>query len=96
MLPGAVRASVGLATTADDLDRLVDALTVLTTDGPRWTYRSSRTAPTAGPTPTRGRGPAARRPRMKSGGPYPPSVPGHGPSASATIIWPLFRTPSLR
>ena len=41
VLPGAVRASVGLATTADDLDRLVDALTVLTTDGPRWTYRSS-------------------------------------------------------
>ena len=40
-LPGAVRASVGLATNADDLDRLVDALTVLTTDGPRWTYRSS-------------------------------------------------------
>ena len=40
-LPGAVRASVGLTTTADDLDRLVDALTVLTTDGPRWTYVSS-------------------------------------------------------
>ena len=40
-LPGAVRASVGLATTADDLDRLVTALTALTTDGPRWTYRSS-------------------------------------------------------
>ena len=41
VLPGAVRASVGLATTADDLDRLVTALTVLTTDGPRWTYSSS-------------------------------------------------------
>jgi selenocysteine lyase/cysteine desulfurase len=40
-LPGAVRASVGLATVADDLDRLVGALTALTTDGPRWTYRSS-------------------------------------------------------
>jgi selenocysteine lyase/cysteine desulfurase len=40
-LPGAVRASVGLATVADDLDRLVDALGVLTTDGPRWPYLSS-------------------------------------------------------
>jgi selenocysteine lyase/cysteine desulfurase len=40
-LPGAVRASVGLATIADDLDRLVAALTVLASDGPRWTYRSS-------------------------------------------------------
>jgi selenocysteine lyase/cysteine desulfurase len=40
-LPGAVRASVGLATTRDDLDRLVDALGTLTREGPRWTYRSS-------------------------------------------------------
>ena len=40
-LPGAVRASVGLATSADDLDRLVGALTELVTGGPRWTYRSS-------------------------------------------------------
>jgi hypothetical protein len=36
-----VRASVGLATVADDLDRLVAALTALATDGPRWTYFSS-------------------------------------------------------
>ena len=35
------RASVGLGTTADDLDRFVDAVTELATDGPRWTYRSS-------------------------------------------------------
>jgi selenocysteine lyase/cysteine desulfurase len=40
-LPGAVRASVGLATTADDLDRLVEALGHLASEGPRWTYRSS-------------------------------------------------------
>lgn len=35
---GAVRASIGVATTADDVDRLVDALRALVTDGPGWTY----------------------------------------------------------
>ncbi len=40
-MPGAVRASIGLGTTAHDLDRLVDAVREIAADGPRWTYRSS-------------------------------------------------------
>jgi selenocysteine lyase/cysteine desulfurase len=40
-MPGAVRASIGLGSTSDDLDRLVDALTELALVGPRWTYRTS-------------------------------------------------------
>jgi selenocysteine lyase/cysteine desulfurase len=50
-LPGAVRASVGLATTGDDLDRLVDAVSVLATEGARWTYRSSDDATDCWPEP---------------------------------------------
>jgi len=38
-LPGAVRASVGLGTTAGDVDRLVAALAGLSEAGPRWRYR---------------------------------------------------------
>jgi hypothetical protein len=37
-LPGAVRASFGLGTTAEDVDRLVDALGQLARTGPRWGY----------------------------------------------------------
>ncbi|MGH4027112.1 MAG: aminotransferase class V-fold PLP-dependent enzyme [Pseudonocardiaceae bacterium] len=37
-LPGAVRASLGLGTTATDIDRLADALTTIIIDGPRWSY----------------------------------------------------------
>jgi selenocysteine lyase/cysteine desulfurase len=37
-LPGAVRASIGLATTADDIDRLAAALTELAANGPRLAY----------------------------------------------------------
>jgi selenocysteine lyase/cysteine desulfurase len=37
-LPGAVRASFGLGTTARDVDRLVDALAELARSGPRWGY----------------------------------------------------------
>jgi Aminotransferase class-V len=37
-LPGAVRASFGLATTAQDVDRLVDALAGIAQSGPRWGY----------------------------------------------------------
>lgn len=40
-LPGAVRASAGLGTTADDIDRLVDAVTEIARHGPRWTYHTS-------------------------------------------------------
>jgi selenocysteine lyase/cysteine desulfurase len=38
-LPGAVRASIGLGTTAQDVDLLVDALGELAERGPRATYR---------------------------------------------------------
>jgi selenocysteine lyase/cysteine desulfurase len=37
-LPGAVRASIGLGTTVDDIDRLVDALHEITAAGPRARY----------------------------------------------------------
>ncbi|MBX3031837.1 MAG: aminotransferase class V-fold PLP-dependent enzyme [Chloroflexi bacterium] len=37
-LPGAVRASLGIGSTAADVDVLVDALTRIATDGPAWTY----------------------------------------------------------
>ncbi len=48
---GAVRASIGLGTTADDVDRLVDALAGLTGRGPRWRYAvvDGRWAPTPDP-----------------------------------------------
>ena len=38
-MPGAVRASIGLGTRADDLARLVDAVAELAVSGPRWSYR---------------------------------------------------------
>jgi hypothetical protein len=37
-LPGAVRASFGLGTTAQDVDCLVDALAEIASTGPRWGY----------------------------------------------------------
>ena len=37
-LPGAVRASIGLGTTPDDIDRLVDALHEIAATGPRSRY----------------------------------------------------------
>jgi selenocysteine lyase/cysteine desulfurase len=40
-MPGAVRLSIGLGTTRTDIDRLVDALEIITVSGPRWTYRTS-------------------------------------------------------
>ncbi|OZM80211.1 aminotransferase class V-fold PLP-dependent enzyme [Pseudonocardia sp. MH-G8] len=47
----AVRASFGLGTTAADVDRLVDALEWLVTDGPAWTYAvvDGRWSPTPDP-----------------------------------------------
>ena len=41
-LPGTVRASFGLATTAQDVDRLVDALAEIARTGPRWGYVHDR------------------------------------------------------
>ena len=38
-LPGAVRASIGLGTTPEDIDRLTGALGELAAVGPRWRYR---------------------------------------------------------
>jgi selenocysteine lyase/cysteine desulfurase len=40
-IPGAVRMSIGVGTTADDVDRLVDAVERIAKDGPAWTYRES-------------------------------------------------------
>lgn len=47
----AVRASIGLGTTAEHVDRLVDALHALVTRGPRWTYATvgGRVVPTPDP-----------------------------------------------
>lgn len=98
---------MGLATIADDLDRFVDALTVLATDGPRWTYRSSPDGTDCWPDPD-----PDPRPRRASPSTSPPvTVPSYcraqalprlcsdsvrGVSARATTIWARFRTPSLR
>jgi selenocysteine lyase/cysteine desulfurase len=38
-LPGAVRASIGLGTTADDINQLSDALNEIAARGPRRRYR---------------------------------------------------------
>lgn len=40
-LPGAVRASLGLGSCADDVNRLVDAVAALVERGPSWTYAKS-------------------------------------------------------
>ncbi|KJE77124.1 aminotransferase class V-fold PLP-dependent enzyme [Ferrimicrobium acidiphilum] len=37
-LPGAVRMSIGVSTTRDDLDYLVNSLTKIANEGPSWTY----------------------------------------------------------
>ncbi|MQA77833.1 MAG: aminotransferase class V-fold PLP-dependent enzyme [Streptosporangiales bacterium] len=49
----ALRASLGLATTAEHVDRLVDALREITARGPRWDYavRDGKWAPTPDPRP---------------------------------------------
>ncbi len=39
-LPGAVRASVGVPTRVEDVDRLLGALSEIAEHGPRWTYRA--------------------------------------------------------
>jgi len=52
-VPGALRVSVGVSTTADDIDRFVDALDALLADGPRWRYETTgaQVAPTPDPRP---------------------------------------------
>lgn len=50
---GAVRASLGLGTTTEHVDRLVEAVTALVRSGPRWTYAKvdGKFAPTPDPRP---------------------------------------------
>jgi len=54
-VPGAVRASIGLGTTREEIDYLIESLNTLVTEGPRWTYaRDQRTGdfrPTPDPRP---------------------------------------------
>jgi len=40
-VPGAVRMSIGLGTTREEVDYLVDSLARIVCDGPQWTYTSS-------------------------------------------------------
>jgi selenocysteine lyase/cysteine desulfurase len=53
---GALRASVGAGSTVDDVDRLVEALTLLLDEGEGWTYTldAGRWQPTPDPRPTVG------------------------------------------
>jgi selenocysteine lyase/cysteine desulfurase len=39
-IPGAVRASFGVGTTQDDIDRLVDAVARIAAEGPAWQYEA--------------------------------------------------------
>jgi selenocysteine lyase/cysteine desulfurase len=50
-VPGAVRASTGIGTTAEDCDRLVEAVTEIALNGARWTYTSSPDGTDCRPTP---------------------------------------------
>lgn len=50
-MPGAVRASIGIGTTASDLTRLVDEVAEIATAGPRWSYRSSADGTDCWPAP---------------------------------------------
>jgi len=49
MLPGAVRASLGLGTTPEDIDRLLDALMEIAVHGPRSRYKHDRELDEYGP-----------------------------------------------
>ena len=51
MLPGAVRMSIGLGTTAAGIERLTQAVAEIAADGPRWTYRTSADGADAWPDP---------------------------------------------
>ena len=50
-IPGAVRASTGIGTTAADCDRLVAAVATIAAGGPRWTYESSADGTDCRPVP---------------------------------------------
>jgi selenocysteine lyase/cysteine desulfurase len=50
-VPGGVRASLGLDSRAEDVDRLADALAEISLEGPRWTYQADDEAGTYAPTP---------------------------------------------
>jgi len=50
-VPGAVRASMGLGTTASDVERLVDAVASVARSGLRWTYTSSPDGTSTWPDP---------------------------------------------
>jgi selenocysteine lyase/cysteine desulfurase len=41
-IPGAVRVSLGIGTTRDDVDLAAEAIASIAADGPRWTYRQDR------------------------------------------------------
>lgn len=66
-VPGGVRASFGVCTSVDDVDRLADALCELVVDGPRWTYRWDDTLDTFLPEPDPR--PTARLTRLAVGEP---------------------------
>ena len=50
-IPGAVRASTGIGTTAADGERFTAAVTTIATEGPRWTYTSTPDGTDCRPTP---------------------------------------------
>jgi hypothetical protein len=58
-IPGAVRASTGIGTTAGDCDRLVEAIAEIAANGARWTYTSSADGTDCRPTPDPRRRPAS-------------------------------------
>jgi len=41
-IPGAVRISMGIGTTRDDIDAAADAIASIAAEGPQWTYRQDR------------------------------------------------------
>jgi selenocysteine lyase/cysteine desulfurase len=73
-LPGAVRASFGLGTTAQDVDRLVDALAEIAGTGPRWGYLHDSARDEYRPVPE-----VRALPRM----------PRYEPAAASASAWPL-------
>jgi hypothetical protein len=75
---GAVRASLGLGSRADDVDRLITALGQFRADGPAWTYTADhRPFPTPGPCPPGHplAAPAAGRPAQRKDDPGRPAPP---------------------
>ena len=98
---GAVRASLGLGTTTDDVDRLVDALATLArSTGRRWTYAAASTAGGPDARPARPRPPAGRgarravrlrglRSRLPGGGP-----PGRQEGSTVVIAGEVSWAPS--